>query len=77
VNNRRVELDTAAAGFANVVSDLKQRTTKGGMLGRSRRDKVKPSCIVSHELPLEKAADAYENFDPRKRLTEVILKPGT
>jgi glutathione-independent formaldehyde dehydrogenase len=42
------------------------------------KDKVKPSWIVSHELPLEKAADAYENFDQRKKgWTKVVLKPGT
>ncbi len=41
------------------------------------KDKVKPSWIVSHELPLEKAADAYENFDQRKKgWTKVVLKPG-
>jgi threonine dehydrogenase-like Zn-dependent dehydrogenase len=42
------------------------------------KDKVKPSWIVSHELPLEKAAEAYENFDQRKKgWTKVVLKPGT
>lgn len=40
-------------------------------------DKVKPAWIVSHELPLEKAAEAYENFDQRKKgWTKVVLKPG-
>ena len=40
-------------------------------------DKVKPSWIVSHELPLEKAPEAYKNFDQRKRgWTKVVLKPG-
>ena len=40
-------------------------------------DKVKPSWIVSHELPLEKAPEAYENFDQRKKgWTKVVLKPG-
>lgn len=41
------------------------------------RDKAKPSMIVSHELPLAKAPEAYENFDQRKNgWTKVILKPG-
>lgn len=41
------------------------------------KDKVKPSWIVSHELPLEQAPEAYENFDKRKRgWTKVVLKPG-
>jgi threonine dehydrogenase-like Zn-dependent dehydrogenase len=39
--------------------------------------KAKPSMIVSHELPLEQAPEAYENFDKRKNgWTKVILKPG-
>jgi glutathione-independent formaldehyde dehydrogenase len=47
-------------------------------LGRLiERDKVKPSWIVSHELPLEKAPEAYANFDQRKKgWTKVVLKPG-
>ena len=41
------------------------------------RDKAKPSMIVSHELPLAKAPEAYENFDRRKNgWTKVVLKPG-
>lgn len=41
------------------------------------KDKVKPSWIVSHELPLEQAPKAYENFDQRKQgWTKVVLKPG-
>jgi len=41
------------------------------------RDRVKPSWIVSHELPLEKAPEAYENFDQRKSgWTKVVLKPA-
>ena len=39
--------------------------------------KAKPSCIVSHELPLDQAPQAYENFDKRKAgWTKVVLKPG-
>ena len=42
------------------------------------KDKVKPSEIVSHELPLEKAPEAYANFDARKNgWTKVVLKPGS
>jgi len=41
------------------------------------KDRVKPSWIVSHELPLDKAAEAYENFDQRKKgWTKVVLKPA-
>ena len=41
------------------------------------KDKVKPSWIVSHELPLEQAPEAYKNFDARKEgWTKVVLKPG-
>lgn len=40
-------------------------------------DKVRPSWIVSHQLPLEQAPEAYENFDKRKSgWTKVVLKPG-
>ncbi len=39
--------------------------------------KAKPSFIISHELPLDQAAEAYKNFDARKAgWTKVILKPG-
>lgn len=41
------------------------------------KDKVKPSWIVSHELPLEKAPEAYKNVDARRDgWTKVVLKPG-
>ncbi len=41
------------------------------------KDKVSPSFIVSHELPLERAPEGYENFDKRKDgWTKVVLKPG-
>ncbi|WP_255413474.1 alcohol dehydrogenase catalytic domain-containing protein [Blastococcus sp. Marseille-P5729] len=40
-------------------------------------DKAKPSWIVSHEISLEQAADAYKNFDSRaKGWTKVVIKPG-
>lgn len=39
--------------------------------------KPRPSQIVSHELPLSQAPDAYQNFDARKSgLTKVVLKPA-
>jgi glutathione-independent formaldehyde dehydrogenase len=41
------------------------------------KDRAKPSWIVSHELPLEEAADGYKHFDARdKGWTKVILHPG-
>ncbi|MEU3310857.1 DJ-1/PfpI family protein [Nocardiopsis sp. NPDC006832] len=41
-------------------------------------DKVTPSWIVSHNLPLEKAPDAYKHFDAREDgWTKVVLNPGT
>ena len=39
--------------------------------------KAKPSWIVSHELPLDQAPDAYKSFDERKDgWTKVVLKTG-
>ena len=39
--------------------------------------KANPSFIVSHELSLEQAPEAYKNFDERKDgWTKVILRPG-
>ena len=39
-------------------------------------DKANPSLIVSHELPLEKAPEAYKHFDDRDSgWTKVILHP--
>jgi glutathione-independent formaldehyde dehydrogenase len=38
--------------------------------------KAKPSWIVSHELPLEQAPEAYEHFDARDEgWTKVVLRP--
>ncbi|ASR37218.1 aldehyde dehydrogenase [Prauserella marina] len=40
------------------------------------KDKASPSWIVSHEVPLERAPEAYRNFDDRvESWTKVILKP--
>ena len=42
-----------------------------------RTGKAKPSFIVSHELPLDQAPDAYRHFNARDEgWTKVILKPG-
>lgn len=39
--------------------------------------KAKPSAIVSHELSLDEAPEAYKHFDDRdKGWTKVVLKPG-
>ena len=39
--------------------------------------KAAPSFLISHELPLERAAEGYKNFDARKDgWTKVVLKPG-
>ncbi|MBW0100878.1 glutathione-independent formaldehyde dehydrogenase [Pseudonocardia sp. KRD291] len=40
-------------------------------------DKVTPSWIVSHNLPLDKAPDAYKHFDAREDgWTKVVLNPA-
>jgi glutathione-independent formaldehyde dehydrogenase len=40
-------------------------------------DQAAPSFIVSHELPLDQAPDAYKHFDARQNgWTKVILHPG-
>jgi glutathione-independent formaldehyde dehydrogenase len=39
--------------------------------------KATPSLIISHELPLEQAPEAYKHFDQRDAgWTKVVLKPG-
>jgi len=39
--------------------------------------KAQPSLIISHELPLEQAPDAYKHFDNRDEgWTKVILHPN-
>jgi threonine dehydrogenase-like Zn-dependent dehydrogenase len=40
-------------------------------------NKVKPSWIVSHDLPLDQAPEAYKHFDAREDgWTKVVLHPG-
>lgn len=41
------------------------------------RERAQPSTIVSHELPLDEAPEAYEKFDKRlDGYTKVLLHPG-
>lgn len=40
------------------------------------RDRAKPSFVISHELTLDEAPDAYAHFDAREKgWTKVVLKP--
>ena len=40
------------------------------------RGQARPSQVISHELPLDQAVRAYDQFDKRaKGWTKVILKP--
>src|ERR1035437_8028919 len=40
--------------------------------------KAKPSLIISHELPLDEAPEAYKHFDARDNgWTKVILHPNS
>ncbi len=40
-------------------------------------ERARPSFLLSHELPLEQAPDAYVNFDKRAPgWSKVVLKPG-
>jgi glutathione-independent formaldehyde dehydrogenase len=60
-----------ATGQANVKSYNRQ------LCALISSGKAKPSSIISHELSLDEAPQAYENFDERmKGWTKVILKPG-
>ena len=62
---------TIATGQANVKSYNRQLCTL------ISAGKAKPSLIVSHELSLDEAPEAYKHFDDRdKGWTKVILKPG-
>ena len=59
-----------ATGQANVKAYNRQLSTLISV------GKAKPSLIVSHELSLEDAPDAYAHFDARDNgWTKVILKP--
>jgi threonine dehydrogenase-like Zn-dependent dehydrogenase len=38
---------------------------------------LRDATLVSHELPLDEAAEAYEHFDKRENgWTKVVLKPA-
>jgi glutathione-independent formaldehyde dehydrogenase len=60
------------------------RTTSTNICGYNRQlrnliaaGKAEPSFIVSHELPLDRAPEAYEHFDKRDDgWTKVVLHPG-
>ena len=59
-----------ATGQANVKSYNRQLCTLISM------GKAHPSSIISHEISLEEAPDAYKHFDKRENgWTKVILKP--
>jgi len=59
-----------ATGQANVKSYNRQLCTL------ISAGKAKPSLIISHELSLGEAPEAYKHFDARdKGWTKVILKP--
>ena len=59
-----------ATGQANVKSYNRQLCTLISV------GKAKPSLIISHELSLGEAPEAYKHFDARdKGWTKVILKP--
>ena len=39
--------------------------------------RAQPSFLVSHELPLERAAEGYDRFDKREAgWTKVLLRPA-
>ncbi|MDD2861539.1 MAG: hypothetical protein PHI71_10800, partial [Acidiphilium sp.] len=41
------------------------------------QDRAEPSFIVSHDLPLDQAPDAYRHFDARDEgWTKVVLRTG-
>jgi threonine dehydrogenase-like Zn-dependent dehydrogenase len=61
---------TIGNGQANVKHYNRQ------LSGLIRAGKAKPSWIVSHELPLDKAPEAYQHFDARDNgWTKVVLHP--
>jgi glutathione-independent formaldehyde dehydrogenase len=46
------------------------------LLNRIAAGKAKPSYVVSHDLPLDRAAEGYEHFDKRDNgWTKVIMHP--
>ena len=62
---------TIATGQANVKSYNRE------LCALISSGKAKPSAIVSHELSLDEAPDAYKHFNTRDDgWTKVVLKPG-
>ncbi len=62
---------TIGTGQANV------KAYNRGLCNLIATDRVNPSMIVSHELPLDRAPEAYEQFDAREEgWTKVVLKPA-
>jgi glutathione-independent formaldehyde dehydrogenase len=75
-----------------IAFDLGQFWTKGQKMGTGQANvkaynrklreliatgKAKPSAIISHEVPLTEAADAYKHFDNRENgWVKVVLKPS-
>jgi glutathione-independent formaldehyde dehydrogenase len=61
---------TMGTGQCNVKAYNRQ------LCGLIEQGKAKPSWIVSHELPLDQAADGYQHFDDRDDgWTKVLLHP--
>ncbi|MDB5761441.1 MAG: zinc-binding dehydrogenase family protein [Herminiimonas sp.] len=79
------------AKHGQIAFDFGQFFTKGQHMGTGQANvkaynrklcsliaagKASPSFIISHELPLAEAPEAYENFDARNEgWTKVVLKP--
>jgi threonine dehydrogenase-like Zn-dependent dehydrogenase len=64
-------------------SDVIVRVTSTAICGSDLhmyegRTAAEPGIVVSHELPLEQAPEAYEKFDKRvEGCTNVVLHPGS
>lgn len=77
----KVPLDFGLMWFKGQAMSTGQAPVK--RYNRALRDliaggKAEPSFLVSHELPLHEAPNAYENFDKRNPgWTKVVLYPET
>jgi threonine dehydrogenase-like Zn-dependent dehydrogenase len=48
-----------------------------GLLQTIIEDKIDTTFLISHRLPLEKAAEGYKMFhDQQNEVTKIVLKPG-
>ena len=78
--NGKIAFDQGLAWFKGQKIGNGQANVKA--YNRQLRDlihmgRATPSWIVSHELPLSQAPEAYRNFDARDEgWTKVLLKPG-